>query len=212
MLKSFMSLFHNLFVLRNEVPRYGAAYSEFERWFQRKQDPWDFKKDNYERARFGKLIDVVSRVPHDSILEVGCAEGDVTRLLCGISGDVTGIDVSQTAVERAQKSTPQAKIFKASLEDFNPKRRFQVALCAETLYYVGDIEAALAKLGALADFVVVTYTLYEKKRLDPFMTRLPLISHDKFTYLRFFEAGRLVNWRGFRIAVWCSRYAAPASV
>ena len=194
---------------RGEVPRYEAAYETLDRLFKSGQDPWHFGSDNYETARFDKIVDVLQRVPHESILEVGCAEGHLTRCLCGVSRDVTAFDVSPTAVERARRAAPEARVFAGRLEDVQFDRKFDLVLCSETIYYVSDLEAALRKLNTLGTFILVTYTLYEKHRLDPFFARIPAIHNAPFSYLGFWESGRLVNWRGIRVVLWWSGAFAP---
>lgn len=197
--------------MKGEVPRYAADYESLDRLFRAKTDAWNFETDRYESARFDKIIDVIKRVPHASILEVGCAEGHLTRRLCEIAEKVTAFDVSATAVERARKAAPRAQISQDRLEEARWDHKFDVVLCSETIYYVKDVPAAVRKLNSLGRFILVTYTLYEKHRLDPLFSRIPAILNTKFTYLKFFDSGRLVNWRGIRIVLWSSQALSEKS-
>lgn len=190
------------FARMGEVPRYKAAYDALDELFKSGEDPWHFSTDNYETARFDKILEVVQRVPHASILDVGCAEGHLTRRLCGVADQVTAIDVSPTAVERARRAAPEAQVLQGRLEDMEFDRRFDLVVCSETVYYVSDVEAALRRLNSLGDFVLVTYTLYERSRLDPFFSRIPAIHNSPFNHLGFWESGRLVNWRGTQVVLW----------
>jgi 2-polyprenyl-3-methyl-5-hydroxy-6-metoxy-1,4-benzoquinol methylase len=190
--------------MRGEVPRYAAAYDTIERYYQAKPDLWDFERRNYETARFARILEVVRRVPHASILEVGCAKGHLTRRLCGLAQEVVAIDVSPTAVASARGVAPAAQVLCMSLEAARFDRTFDLVLCSDTIYYLKDIPGAIRKLNALAEFVLVTYTLYERHRLDPIFAGLPVIAMEPFHYLRFFDQGRVVNWRGTQIVLWWS--------
>ncbi|MBI4386174.1 MAG: methyltransferase domain-containing protein [Elusimicrobia bacterium] len=202
-----MPLLESIFskiAMNGEVPRYTSDYAALERLFRTKTDVWNFEKDGYETARFDRIVDLARRVPHDSILEVGCAEGHLTRRLAPLAGKMAAIDVSATAVERARRAVPDADIRQARLEDARWDRKFDLVVCSETIYYLKDIPAAIRKLNSLGRYVLVTYTLYEKNRLDPIFSRIPAILNTSFNYLKFFDADRIVNWRGIRIVLWWS--------
>ena len=191
-----------------EVTRYAADYQALEGLFQGKKDVWNFSKDPYESARFDAIVDIVRRLPHASILEVGCAEGHLTRRLCDLGAKVTAFDVSPTAVERARQAAPAAEISVGRMEDVSWVEPFDIVVCSETIYYLKDVPAAVSKLNTLGRFILVTYTLYEKHNLDPIFSRIPAILYTTFKYLKFFESGRLVNWRGIRIVLWWSGAAS----
>jgi hypothetical protein len=70
--------------------------------------------------------------------------------------------------------------------------------------FLKDILGAIRKLNSLAEFVLVTYTLYERHRLDPLFAGMPVIFMEPLHYLRFFDQGRVVNWRGTQIVLWWS--------
>ena len=189
---------------RGEVPRYEAAYEALDQLFKERRDPWYFGTDNYESSRFDKILEIVDRVPHDSLLEVGCAEGHLTRRLCEICQEVTAFDVSPTAVERARQTVPHAKILQGRLEDIELGRKFDLVCCSETIYYVSDVPAAIHRLNSLGNFILVTYTLYERHALDPIFSRIPTIYNAPFHYFRLLDGDRLINWRGIQIVLWWS--------
>lgn len=118
-------------------------------------DPWT-KDATYYAQSNQHILDLVNMVPHDSILDVGCASGEITKLLTTISNDVTGIDVSKSAIERAKKNVPQAKFEVASLEDFQTTKKYDVIVCAEILCYILDRKQALQKLKQLGKYLVTS--------------------------------------------------------
>jgi 2-polyprenyl-3-methyl-5-hydroxy-6-metoxy-1,4-benzoquinol methylase len=204
MRKHAMNLIPRCLFMRGDVPRYEAAYDTIERFYQAKPDLWEFERKNYEMARFDRILEVIRRVPHASILDVGCAKGHLTRRLCGIAKEVVAIDVSSTAVERTREVAPEAQVLGMSLEAARFDWHFDLVVCSETIYYLKDILGAIRKLNSLAEFVLVTYTLYERHRLDPLFAGMPVIFMEPLHYLRFFDQGRVVNWRGTQIVLWWS--------
>ena len=79
---------------RDEAPRYRDDTVVLERLFRERPDPRDFLTDPYEQARLTHLGGIVQRVPHASILEIGCAEGIFTAWLTTIAEHVVALDVS----------------------------------------------------------------------------------------------------------------------
>ncbi len=118
-------------------------------------DPW-VKENDYVDESNKNLLELIQMVPHDSILDVGCGSGEITKLLTTISKDVTGIDVSESAIERARKNVPKAKFEALSLEDFQTTKKFDVIVCAEILYYILDRKKALEKLQKLGKYLVTS--------------------------------------------------------
>jgi 2-polyprenyl-3-methyl-5-hydroxy-6-metoxy-1,4-benzoquinol methylase len=117
----------------------------------------------------------VKKYPHDSILEVGCAEGFFTGMLAKHSRDIDAIDVSPTAITRAKERYPEPRFVAASLDDFRPGRTYDLVICAETLYYIKDVPGALDKLSALGKRCLVSYLRRESKRLDAFIQDIPSV-------------------------------------
>jgi SAM-dependent methyltransferase len=190
--------------MRGEVPHYQAAYAGLERWFQCRPDPWNFGRDRYDTVRFDGIIDAVQRVPHDSILEIGCAEGHLTRRLCDVAKTVVAIDVSPTAVARAQRAAPKATIIHGQLEEVTFNEMFDLVVCSEAIYYPKDTSVAIRKLNSLGHFVLVTYSTWEGDRLDPLFSTIPSRYTASFRYVRPFDSGRILNWRGSRLVLWKS--------
>ncbi len=176
----------------------------YERLFQSVEDPWNFKKSPYERLRLQRLLMAALGVPHERVLEVGCAEGVFTEMLCGISREVVAIDVSQTALDRARNRNRDvgAQFHLAGLENFESGERFDLAVCAEVLYFIHDVQAALEKLNRLARHVLVCYTLRQRKKVEPYLAGIPLL-HEEVVRCRETinpRAGRLVLWRSSEVS------------
>lgn len=132
-------------------------YSSFEKLFNKKVDPWAFSTSPYEKVRFERMLELAKSVPHKTILEVGCAEGHFTKFLLQISKNVTAIDVSKQALERAKKRAPGAKYLLTSLDDFKiPSQKFDLIVASEVMYYVKDKKAMFEKLPKIGNYLLMS--------------------------------------------------------
>lgn len=132
-------------------------YAKFEKLFKEKTDPWDFSHSQYEKERFEKIAEFAKSVPHQKILEIGCAEGHLTRELTKISKDVTAIDVSKEAIKRARKRAPQAKYSIISIDEMDLSgKRFDLVIAPEVLYYIRDKKPIFEKIAKSADYLLMS--------------------------------------------------------
>jgi len=158
---------------------YTDSHKELEGLFKTLEDPWNFESSQYEKDRFAYLVEVIKQYTHGSILEIGCAEGIFTEYLTKISQNVTAFDISPTAIERAKKRCPKANFYVSSLQDFSHKEFFDVVVCAETLYYIKDVQQAIEKLKTLGKHCVVSYLNRETKNLDKYLSNIPGVITQK---------------------------------
>ncbi|MEN3184586.1 MAG: SAM-dependent methyltransferase [Atribacterota bacterium] len=112
----------------------------FEELYRKKEDPWNYAQSPYEREKYEKTL---RTIPDDvsSILEVGTSEGVFTELLLERGKYVLGIDISQTALERAQKRLKKyggcVTLKKMDITRDEPEGVFDLILASEVLYYLG---------------------------------------------------------------------------
>ena len=130
-------------------------YSQHE-VLSKNKNPWA-KIIKYEKESTKNIINMLQKIPHDSILEVGCADGKLTKELIKYADTVVGIDVSSSAVERARKKVSKAKFFVSSLEDYSTKEKFDLIICSEVLYYIKDEKKALSKLKKLGRHLITSH-------------------------------------------------------
>jgi len=107
-----------------------------------KPDPWGYAASLYEAARREAVLAALPRRRYRSVLEVGCGEGYLTRLLAERADRVVGIDVSDSAVALARSSSPPANVrmVRGDLlgHALPPEARaggFDLVVCTEVLYY-----------------------------------------------------------------------------
>ncbi|HLH75751.1 MAG TPA: SAM-dependent methyltransferase [Candidatus Binataceae bacterium] len=164
--------------MKHEPPRYQANYQALEQLLSAREDPWRFATDSFERKRLERTVAACLKVPHRSILEVGCAEGHMTAPLTTIAQRVAAIDAAPAAVARAAARAPAAEVITSSLESLALAEHFDLAVCTETLYYCQDVAGALALLCERADFVLLSYTVQERRTLDGYFNNARAL-HDE---------------------------------
>jgi SAM-dependent methyltransferase len=78
------------------------------------QDTWDQRYTSAERVWSGQpngaLVTETSGLPPGRVLDVGCGEGADAVWLAGQGWDVTALDVSGVALERAARHAEQAQV------------------------------------------------------------------------------------------------------
>lgn len=169
------------------MPDQIEVYKELEE-INTKSDPWETQHP-YNQKTFKQLIELIKLVPHVSILEVGCGQGSFTKLLTEVSKDVTAIDISKSAIKQARESVKGAQFEAISLENFYPKRRFDVIVCAEILYYIKDEKKAIKKLEELGDYLVTSQYVFclpaisfGTLKYEWALRKFPLIKRSVATY------------------------------
>lgn len=175
---------------------YCGNNGDIERLFRWAEDPWNYTASMYERDRLRFILQQISQYPHERVLEVGCAEGIFTAELEKLAGEVVAIDVSPTALSRAKKRCSDATFVHSSLQDYTASRKFDLVICAETLYYMNDVEEAISKIGSLGKYCLVSYINREARTLDLFFNRMPLVRREKFEkrYWLWKRSMKMVVW------------------
>lgn len=120
----------------------------YERYWQRTGgSPGDYGFDVAKRKT--KLKMVLSQIPAGaSLLDAGCGVGEFSTFLSSLGYQVTGVDISTTAIQRAQGSCPQGYFVVASLQMGVPFRddTFAAVWCSEVLEHIFDVHTALVEL------------------------------------------------------------------
>lgn len=112
---------------------------EFEDLFAARVDPWDYTSPYEER----KYEDTLALLPASAAtgLELGCAEGFFTPRLASRTAQLTVVDISATALERARSRCAEfTNIAYEQLDVFADPLpyTFDLIVCSEILYYLPD--------------------------------------------------------------------------
>ena len=75
----------------------------FENVYRAKEDPWDYQTSEYEQKKYSRMNEFLSGRTFSLAVEVGCSEGVFTNSLAELSSNVIGLDISSTAIQRAQE-------------------------------------------------------------------------------------------------------------
>jgi 2-polyprenyl-3-methyl-5-hydroxy-6-metoxy-1,4-benzoquinol methylase len=102
-----------------------------------------------KQATFRALLDEVDDCPANTILDVGCATGDLLCLLDRPGRRLFGVDLNREAVKRAEERLPSASLHAGTLRDGPfPDIRFDVVTMVDFLEHVRDPEEELVKAAA----------------------------------------------------------------
>lgn len=106
----------------------------------RKPDPWSYDTP-YEVAKRNHVLELLPDGPIHCALEVGCAEGHFTALLSPRVSELTAIDISERALERARTRCADAAnvtFVRCDIHERIPDGPFDLIMCTEVLYYLYD--------------------------------------------------------------------------
>lgn len=119
------------------VIRDGRLVGDFEGMYRDHADPWGQERDSTDRAI---ALNLLERVGAKRVLELGSGLGVFTDEIRRAGFDVLGVDVSQTAVDRARASWPECRFVAGDVldrwvyDDFRP----DVIVMAQVTWYVLD--------------------------------------------------------------------------
>lgn len=110
----------------------------FEDLFAREGDPWDFETSAYEAAKYADTLAHLPPAPIGRALEVGCANGVLTRRLADRVGELTALDVSTTALAAAGARCSDAanvRFVERRAPREMPDGPFDLVVLSEVVYY-----------------------------------------------------------------------------
>lgn len=109
----------------------------FEVLYRLRRDPWNYRHSLYERGKYQRTLDYLPDHLSGRALEVGCSEGIFTAMLARRVQDLVALDVSSTALRRAQPKNPGVTLVQADIAcprlDLG---RFDLIVASEMLYYL----------------------------------------------------------------------------
>ncbi len=118
----------------------------FEAKYKRDLDPWHFETSAYEQARYDTIMRALGGRRYARGFEPGCSVGALTVRLARLCDHLHAIDVSPTAVARAQqRCAPCANVHLAvgSLADPLREGAFELVVLSEVGYYFPEAELSL---------------------------------------------------------------------
>jgi SAM-dependent methyltransferase len=96
------------------------------------------------RARH--VADLLSDLHDGSVLDLGCGDGSLSRLLAG--NRVTLVDFSAAMLDRARQNVPRARCVQADVLEWEPDRLYDAVLAVGLLAHVASPQLLLQKVAA----------------------------------------------------------------
>ena len=110
----------------------------FEEKYAAAADPWAFATSAYERHRYAMILNALGRRRFQRAFEPGCSIGILTEQLAPMCARLEALDISPTAVSRAQdRCRPLANVTvrRGALPDQMPDGTFDLIVFSEIGYY-----------------------------------------------------------------------------
>ena len=127
--------------------------SHFARLYQSNPDPWGFRTDPYEQARYRHSIEALAGRHFTSGLEVGCSIGVLTHMLAPLCDALLALDIVDaplTAAAERCADQPWVRFQRMQIPDAWPDRRFDLIVLSEVLYFLSplDIDRCVQRVAA----------------------------------------------------------------
>lgn len=118
----------------------------FEGMFAADPDPWRFESSAYEAAKYDATIAALGGRRYRSALEVGCANGVLTRRLANHALALMAIDVSDSALRlaAARCADTAVRFERRSFPHEAPQAEFDLIVLSEVAYYLDDADLGAA--------------------------------------------------------------------
>lgn len=149
----------------------GKFIGEFEKMYQKFDDPWhqqEVIKDSYSRLN---TVLTLKNIHARHVLEVGCGLGVFTNYLSQELSDisVSGMDISETAIERARDRYPDLTFVVGDLKNINKylsqsDYEYDVIIFSELIWYIlTDIKVILNKIKQKFEgYLIINQTFYKR--------------------------------------------------
>src|SRR5688500_5547075 len=104
------------------------------------------------RHRRRHVFTLLERCRFESLLDVGCGNGELLRLVDARwpGRRLAGVDLSAAVVEANQRALPRMKFFAKNIEQEALPGGFEAVVCCEVLEHLDDPQAAMRRLADAA--------------------------------------------------------------
>jgi LmbE family N-acetylglucosaminyl deacetylase len=114
--------------------------THFDILFSQSDDPWGYRDLPYEWDRFDQTLKMLQGQHFKRALELGCANGELTRRLAPLCASLLSVDHSVKAVEHARPLVADIRhvnVVCASIPKGTPHGLFDLIVLSDMLYYLG---------------------------------------------------------------------------
>lgn len=113
----------------------GVTLDALQEIYAASTDPWSFRTSAYERGKYAATLEALPRPRHEAILEIGCGNGELARLLAERCSRYVGVDGASVAVAEARRAVPNGEFVQRFLPAPLPDGRFDLIILSEILYF-----------------------------------------------------------------------------
>lgn len=146
------------------------------------------------------IHDMISGLPYDSVLDVGCGQGSLLATVMPIRPEAryAGVDFSEGALEVAKLRAPQAEFAPLDITAGHLDRRFDLVLCTDVIEHIEDDVTALRNVSEMAGRYLLVSTL--QGRMRPFEATVGHYRNYRYGELQQrldglgFDLERVVEW------------------
>jgi 2-polyprenyl-3-methyl-5-hydroxy-6-metoxy-1,4-benzoquinol methylase len=89
----------------------GQFIGKFEKLYQNCEEPWNQVDGEIFRTDKYAILNLIAKYNCKNVMEIGCGLGSFTQRIFDLGVNVTGIDVSQTAIKKAKEKHPGINFF-----------------------------------------------------------------------------------------------------
>ena len=97
-------------------------------------------------------------MPGDSVIDVGCAEGNLTRLIAKKAKRVVAVDIDKVylnAINKNERALENATFINGDIIDLKFKETFDVAVLIHTIEHMDNADVVLRKIAGVSRKIVV---------------------------------------------------------
>jgi SAM-dependent methyltransferase len=118
---------------------------DFESLYKNEEDPWNQSgtsgkiKHYYKHSR-ERLVQQLNLIDPESLIEIGCGLGYTTEIIqnCLPNCNILGMDISNTAINKAQKMFYNLQFAKGDIRNLNSNldKNFDIVILNQLLWYI----------------------------------------------------------------------------
>jgi len=132
------------FIIRQKKTRTITSYKQLKDSYEKIWTEGDLLE---ETAYYRWIISLMGNVKGKKLLDVGCGAGYLLEQALEKEINATGIDISETAIKKAKKRTPRAKLIQGIGEKLPfPSHSFDIVTCLGSLEHFLKPEKALREM------------------------------------------------------------------
>jgi trans-aconitate methyltransferase len=110
---------------------------------------FDWNPDLYDNKhdfvfKFGEeIVKLLNPQKEETILDIGCGTGDLTKKIAELCGKVTGIDNSNEMIQTAQKKYPEISFINADAKDYQLDKKFDAIFSNAVLHWIPQADKVI---------------------------------------------------------------------